>query len=130
MQIRTGAHVFAFGDMGAITLLVPSNVQTSSMAYSWNQGATFDECSFTSTGAIVPQGIAVEPKASSQRFFIYGSRSTGNGVVGVVVSVDFTNFHEAACTCKSERARARVEISRVSQHNTHRRSRIRAARNV
>lgn len=61
---------------------------------------TWTNCSFPELSPVQVTSIVSEPKATSQRFLIYGTRSIPGsfGTYGVVIQVDFESLHERQCT--------------------------------
>jgi len=92
IQIGKGPHVFEVANHGAITLFAEDGQPTNNLKYSWTQGLSHYECSFTSQPVLIT-GIATEPDNKARTFIIYGTRDGK----GVLVHVDF-NTAVRECT--------------------------------
>lgn len=97
-EVARGSHIYEFGDHGALIVMANDQQATTTIKYSWNEGVTWESFEFTDTPMEVVN-IIIEPTATSQKFVVYGARwTTGQKVEGVVVSLDFGELHQRACT--------------------------------
>lgn len=90
-EVRKGEYVYEMGDHGGIILMADSQKSTKALLYSWNEGKSWNTLNLDKEFQV--QGITIEPSSTSQKFLVYGKI----GEKGVLVSVDFSSFHEPAC---------------------------------
>jgi hypothetical protein len=65
--------------------------------YTWNEGADFIACNF-STAPITIENIITPVDFNSQSFMLYGEAlDINNKAYGVLVNVDFSRMHEREC---------------------------------
>jgi len=95
-EIRKGAHIYEIGDHGGLLVMADVKEETDRVIYSWTQGLEWTELVFTNTKMDV-DNIVIEPTSTSAVFHVYGTRDTGAGVSGVVVTIDFSGLHEREC---------------------------------
>jgi len=98
VQIRNGSYVYEFADHGAIWLFANNIDATDTFFYTWNEGLTFSECSFTRDGPVEILNIIVDPSALSSTFVIHGYRNVDGDDIGYLATIDFSSFHERQCT--------------------------------
>lgn len=91
-QIRGNSLTYEISDHGGLLVFADNTQATATILYSWNEGLNFTECNFTSIPTQVTN-IVVEPTFSSQKFILYGRRSTG----GYLAQLDFSGLHERVC---------------------------------
>lgn len=110
LQIRDGPTTYEFADHGGLMLFADAGKPTTDIMcvlpiyhtvlirgyrYSWNGGNTFSECAITDKAFNMYNIIT--GNASSTEFWVYGERTVRNVTRGVVVLVDFSQFHERTC---------------------------------
>jgi len=94
-EIKKGSYTYEIGDLGSLLILSDLLAPTTNILFTWNEGITFTECQFTTNGAVDVENIVVDPLWSSEHFILYGSRRGSSQ--GLVVSLDFSDFHERQC---------------------------------
>ncbi len=45
----TGANMYEFADHGGLTMLAPLSKPSQNVSWSWNQGASWDDCTFANS---------------------------------------------------------------------------------
>jgi len=97
-MLKQYSHVYEFGDHGSLMMLANGEAPTNTILYSINQGINWVECKFTDNAFNVDNIIV--NNASGRGFYVHGSRfvNATQETQGVVVLVDFDNYHEATCT--------------------------------
>jgi hypothetical protein len=85
--------------------LARKGTPTRGLAYSWNEGANFTECLFTSSADVVIDDVLAEPSSVTQEFLLLGVITPDNDAngrngdeQGYIAHVDFGSLHERACT--------------------------------
>ena len=98
-EVAKGSHIYEFGDHGALIVMANDQKATTTLKYSWNEGMSWESFEFTDRPMDVVN-IIIEPTATSQNFVVYGAfRRKPNGEYeGVVISLDFGELHQRACT--------------------------------
>ena len=124
-EVAKGSHIYEFGDHGAIIVMANDMHETSSISYSWNEGATWHSFQFSREWMILVErtaffrfaptacyvaetkilvdNIIIEPKGASEHFILYGTRvDTNEGPnqgsrIGVVIALDFSQLHQKQC---------------------------------
>jgi len=96
-MLKPGSHVYEFGDHGALMIMANGDDKTDTILFSVNQGIQWVECKFTDYAFNVDNIIV--NNASGLGFYVHGSRvdPLTSGTQGVVVLVDFDNYHERTC---------------------------------
>jgi hypothetical protein len=64
-------------------------------SYTWNEGASFIDCEFSSE-LIQVSNIFVSPTPTTQNFILHGVSSINSGI-GQVFFFNFENLHERSC---------------------------------
>jgi len=95
-EIAKGSYSYEIGDMGGLLILAEQQSATSNVLFSWNEGLNFTQCKFTVNGDVNVDNIVVDPNWTSEKFILYGNRQGDSR--GLIVQVDFSNFHERSCT--------------------------------
>eukprot|EP01094_Clydonella_sp_ATCC50884_P007697 TRINITY_DN1692_c0_g1_i1.p1 TRINITY_DN1692_c0_g1~~TRINITY_DN1692_c0_g1_i1.p1 ORF type:complete len:641 (+),score=196.68 TRINITY_DN1692_c0_g1_i1:177-2099(+) len=96
-MILEGEYAYEIGDHGALLVAVSREYEVQSILYSWDEGKNWSECGFSDL-MLDATNVIVEPTATSQKFIIYGTRTTTEGGIrGAMVHVDFTGLHERQC---------------------------------
>lgn len=96
-MIHEGAYIYEFGDHGGVVVLAKNEEPTSSILYTWDDGANWYECNFTSTPIYVTN-IRVEPSFTSRKFILHGYTTSDRGsIVGVLILLDFTGLPIPNC---------------------------------
>lgn len=97
IQIGWGSHTFEIANHGAITLFAEDSKPITDLKYSWTQGASSAQCSFTSRPMTLTD-IATEPDNTARTFIMYGTRDAK----GVLVHVDFNRAVRACAASDFE----------------------------
>eukprot|EP00026_Physarum_polycephalum_P004266 Phypoly_transcript_04283.p1 GENE.Phypoly_transcript_04283~~Phypoly_transcript_04283.p1 ORF type:complete len:716 (+),score=73.77 Phypoly_transcript_04283:153-2150(+) len=92
-QVTTHSSIYEYGDHGALMVLADNFSPTTTLSYSWNEGMNLVDCTFTKS-AITVVDIVGSPNATSQSFFVYGTRGDNTTAL---VHLDFTGLHERVC---------------------------------
>jgi len=96
-EIAEGSHIYEFGDHGGLIVMAFDERAVKELAYSWDEGSTWEIIEFASTPVLV-DNIMIEPGSTSTSFLIYGTReSSAGGRSGAVFQVDFGDLHTRAC---------------------------------
>jgi len=93
-KISQKGHAYSMGDRGSLLLLSDIFSETMNLKFSWNQGLTTTECQFRKNGPIQIDAILSEPGNDGTRFLLFGTQDSRKGVI---ISVDFSEFHERTC---------------------------------
>ena len=96
-EIRLGAHMYEFGDRGAILVIVNDEDPTDHIRYSWDEGATWTTFIFSPVKMRV-RWLTTEPDSTSMLFLLYGEiTSTTTATEYRTVQIDFSGLHETKC---------------------------------
>jgi len=96
-KVKDGEHLYSFGDYGSLVVMVPAKQATNILLFSWNQGKTWTQCTFTDVPLKVSK-IFIEPNQTSEKFVIYGLKTTSDSQpVPTVIYADFVQLHERTC---------------------------------
>ncbi|KAL1916286.1 uncharacterized protein VTP21DRAFT_5903 [Calcarisporiella thermophila] len=96
-EVKKDAHMWEFGDQGAILVLVNDEEPTDHVLYSINEGQTFHELAFTKpTEKVRVTDIATIPGGTSRRFIVYGTKGS-HPTKQVAIQLDFTGIHRNQC---------------------------------
>ncbi|CAG8641465.1 17122_t:CDS:2, partial [Racocetra fulgida] len=88
VEVRKGAHLYEFGDQGAILIMVDDEGPTN--RYSLNAGKTWQEHNFTQpTERVRVHAIATYPSGISNKFLLHGSYE-GDRDKEVIVYLDLS----------------------------------------
>jgi len=75
-EARRGPHLYEFGDHGALSVMVNDKDPTDHVRYSWDEGATWTQFTFTSRLVHIT-GLETAPGSVSRRFLLYGTLVAG-----------------------------------------------------
>ena len=99
-EVAKGSHIYEFGDHGGLIVMANDVKATDTVFYSWNEGLSWTPFVFTQKPVEI-DNIIIEPSATSQKFMIYGSRTSetdkNSEPVGVVYFLDFGELHTTQC---------------------------------
>jgi len=116
-EVAHGSHIYEFGDHGALIVMANDQQATTVLKYSWNEGISWEEFTFTDKPVEVVN-IIIEPTATSQNFVLYGARWLDNGKVeGVVVHLDFAELHQRACVGAKEPGTEESDFEKWTPHD-------------
>eukprot|EP00938_MAST-03A_sp_MAST-3A-sp1_P006763 g6763.t1 len=116
-EVAKGSHIYEFGDHGALIVMANDQKATTTLKYSWNEGMSWESFEFTDRPMDVVN-IIIEPTATSQNFVVYGARRNPNGEYeGVVISLDFGELHQRACTGAENPDDANSDFEKWSPHD-------------
>lgn len=103
-----GAHLYEFGNQGAIIVAVDDEDTTSHIRFSIDHGKTWTK---TDLGEKIRAKILTTvPDSTTLKFLLMGSRGTGSKSEWVILKIDFEGLHERACKKDDfERWPARVD---------------------
>ncbi|KAJ3357252.1 vacuolar protein sorting/targeting protein PEP1 [Entophlyctis luteolus] len=91
-EVHKDAHKWAFGDHGAMIVMINDETETSTLIYSWDYGESWAEFKF-SEKPIRVSSVQSEPSATSLKFIITGNMADQTFVIGV----DFAEVLPRAC---------------------------------
>lgn len=77
-EAAKGSHIYEFGDHGGIILMARDNVPTQTLSYSWDQGASWTQYTFSAEPVEV-NNIIVERSGKDLIFLLYGTQEGGVG---------------------------------------------------
>merc|ERR1711959_318122 len=71
---------------------------TTDVEFSWDEGLSWETRRIASKPIMV-DNVIIEPSSISTRFVVYGTyvAPEGEDVAGVLISLDFSTFHERSC---------------------------------
>ncbi|KAK9765410.1 vacuolar protein sorting/targeting protein PEP1 [Basidiobolus ranarum] len=96
-EIRKEAHLYEFGDHGAILILVNDEEPTDHILYSLDEGLHFKEHYFAKANEKIRiNTIATEPQSTSRKFLLFG-RTTGYKPNQAIVHIDFSGLNINQC---------------------------------
>lgn len=97
-QVKKGAHLYEFGDMGAILVLVDNEEPTNKLWYSWNEGKNWESFQFN-LDPIRVTTLTTEAESTTQSFLLIGTEVSDKSNTAIVTfKIDFTNLHDRKCT--------------------------------
>jgi len=77
-EVMKGSHIYEIGDHGGLIVMASDQEATSTIYYSWDEGLSWEEFTF-SEEAIEVTNIIIEPSNTSQKFIIYGETTLTTG---------------------------------------------------
>ncbi len=93
-EVALGSHIYDISNHGGLVVMVKDQVATNKLLYSYNQGKSWHEYTFTDK-AFVVENVVTDPASISQAFIVYGADESGGH--GMAVYVDFTVVHQRPC---------------------------------
>lgn len=96
LEIMNGPHILEFGDHGGIIVMAPLYKPTKKILYSWNEGVSWIEYTFSKTPLNV-DAIEVEPTARAMHFVISARKAKTSNEKGIIFTLDFSDLHQPAC---------------------------------
>ena len=95
-RVRAGPHLYAFGDSGALLVIVNDADATDHVRYSWDYGQTWQYYRFLDSGKTMRvHSLTASLDASSERFLLLGELVQQRQAVAV--SIDLTALHLRTC---------------------------------
>eukprot|EP01088_Endostelium_zonatum_P008478 TRINITY_DN2143_c0_g1_i1.p1 TRINITY_DN2143_c0_g1~~TRINITY_DN2143_c0_g1_i1.p1 ORF type:complete len:750 (-),score=144.10 TRINITY_DN2143_c0_g1_i1:189-2261(-) len=95
--VKDGSWTYEFGDHGAILILAQNDVPTDEILFSWNQGTTWNNCTFGSRKLRMENIMSGSgPLYGSSTEFLAYSRNPETDTT-VLVHFDFGGLHEREC---------------------------------
>ncbi|KAK9765550.1 vacuolar protein sorting/targeting protein PEP1 [Basidiobolus ranarum] len=96
-EIRKEAHMYEFGDHGAILIIANDEEPTDHISYSFDEGATFKDYYFAKANEKIRLStIAIEPQSTSRKFLIFG-KTDNFFSKQVVIQIDFNGLNMPKC---------------------------------
>ncbi|ORX80565.1 Oligoxyloglucan reducing end-specific cellobiohydrolase [Basidiobolus meristosporus CBS 931.73] len=100
-EIRKEAHMYEFGDHGAILMLANDEEPTDHISYSLDEGKSFVDYRFTEANRKIRLStIAIEPQSTSRKFLLFG-KTDNYFSKQVVVQVDFNGLNMDKCNLET-----------------------------
>eukprot|EP00732_Lithocolla_globosa_P001827 Lithocolla_globosa_v1_NODE_1017_length_2950_cov_54.732735.p1 type:complete len:965 gc:universal NODE_1017_length_2950_cov_54.732735:40-2934(+) len=99
-MVRRGNHLYEFGDMGALIVLVGDHTPTRTLAYSWDEGTTWEDYEFSDVDVSVFV-LTTEQGSTQPQFLMYALElQTPSGEESssmVSITIDFEQLHPREC---------------------------------
>jgi hypothetical protein len=102
-EVHKDAHMWEFGDQGSILVLVNDEVPTDRVAYSLDEGKSWQDYVFGES--IRARAIVTVPKDTSRKFILMGY-APGNQESTIAIHLDFSKVTNVKCTPSSRPAEA------------------------
>lgn len=103
-----GAHLYEFGNQGAVIVAVDDEDSTSHIRYSIDHGKTWTKADLGVK--IRASFLTTVPDSTTLKFLLMGVKGSGSKSEWVVFKIDFEGLHERACSkADFERWPARVD---------------------
>lgn len=107
-RIALGDNRYAVVDRGGLLLYVSASLPSTNLTWSWDEGSSFQTCSFASLGPLMVHGLSGSPSNLGARFHMLASQpgaTPADAPQHFVVVVDFTSFTVGwgVCVCVSTR---------------------------
>ncbi|RMZ78525.1 hypothetical protein DV737_g3812, partial [Chaetothyriales sp. CBS 132003] len=103
-----GAHLYEFGNKGAVLVAVDDEESTDVLQYSLDHGKTWAKAALDKK--IRAKFLTTAPDSTTLKFLLMGTHGTGSKSEWHVYKVDFDGLHERSCSDKDfERWPARVD---------------------
>ncbi|KAK5556632.1 vacuolar protein sorting/targeting protein PEP1 [Exophiala xenobiotica] len=103
-----GAHLYEFGNQGAVIVAVDDEDTTSHIRFSIDHGKKWTEADLGEK--IRAKFITTVPDSTTLKFLLMGSRGSGSKTEWFMFKIDFEGLHERACKSSDfERWPARVD---------------------
>ena len=94
-----GNHVYDVGDQGGILVLAPSGVPTNYVLFSWDMGRTLNKM-VVSQHAFYATKITTDRNSKGVIAIVQGVQE-GQGNLGILISLDFSNLMPRLCDVKN-----------------------------
>ncbi|RHZ50479.1 hypothetical protein Glove_498g22 [Diversispora epigaea] len=98
--VAKGAHMYEFGNMGSLIVMVDDEVPTNYISYSYDYGANWIK--YDLGIKIRAKMLTSDPKSESQSFILIGSflpnENKDNKYHHCTFKIDFKNLHDRKCT--------------------------------
>ncbi len=105
---RDGAHLYEFGNQGAVIMAVDDEEPTSQIIYSIDHGKTWEKADLGMK--IRARFLTTAPDSTTLKFLLMGTHGTGSKLEWHVFKIDFEGLHERFCgNNEFERWPARVD---------------------
>lgn len=103
-----GAHLYEFGNKGAVLVAVDDEEATSHIQYSLDHGKTWTKASLEKK--IRARYLTTVPDSTTLSFLLGGTSGSGSKSESLIYKIDFEGLHERVCTDKDfEKWPARVD---------------------
>ena len=97
-EIHQGSRLYEFADHGGIILTADNIQDTRSIAYTTDEGLTFNECDFTTGSPVDITNIIARPTYKGQSFILHGKRQNSTGqTTGYLIHVDMNGIFPRSC---------------------------------
>ncbi|CAK7268011.1 vacuolar protein sorting/targeting protein PEP1 [Sporothrix epigloea] len=93
-NVKKGAWSWQFGDQGSVVVLVPRNINTRTVAYTTDEGATWKDHEFLDKDVEVLD--ITTPRSGVSRSFLLWCRTPGSQTV-FTINLDFSGLTDRAC---------------------------------
>jgi len=94
--VRSGPSEFTWGNYGGLFLSSSTSQSTNKVAFSWNQGLSWDACNFTSSNLEIDDIIQIGGP-ETLKFLLFGTSINGGSTKGSVTFLDFSNNISTQC---------------------------------
>ncbi|CEP23216.1 hypothetical protein BN1211_3749 [Cyberlindnera jadinii] len=95
-EIKKGVYQWEYGDQGSIIVLVNAEDSTNTLAYSLDEGATWNDYQFTEHKVKV-QDISTVPSDDSRKFLLFTRLPSNLGDKSTVYQIDFSQLFKRKC---------------------------------
>jgi len=94
--VRSGPNEFTWGNYGGLFLSSSTSQSTNKVAFSWNQGLSWDACNFTASNLEVDDIIQIGGP-ETLKFLLFGTTYNGGSTKGSVTFLDFSTNLSTLC---------------------------------
>ncbi|KAI1617541.1 hypothetical protein EDD36DRAFT_4086 [Exophiala viscosa] len=91
-----GAHLYEFGNQGAVIVAIDDEDTTSTLKFSIDHGKTWTKADLGEEN-IRAKFITTVPDSTTLKFLLMGSRGSGSKTEWLIFKIDFEGLHERAC---------------------------------
>ncbi|KAK9325308.1 hypothetical protein V1517DRAFT_269739 [Lipomyces orientalis] len=95
-ELAKGTYMWEYGDQGSIIVLVEHLVPTNKLTYTFNEGKTWEELTF-SDDVVQVSDISTVPSDTSRKFLIHAKPDQSDGDKTLLIQVDFTGTTDVMC---------------------------------
>ena len=95
IQGLDGAHLYEFGNQGAVIVAVDDEEPTSQIRYSIDHGKTWKKVDLEEK--VRARFLTTVPDSTTLKFLLMGSKGSGSKMEWVLFKIDFEGLHEKAC---------------------------------
>jgi hypothetical protein len=93
-----GAHLYEFGNQGAVIVAVDDEEPTSHIRYSIDHGKTWKKADLEEK--VRARFLTTVPDSTTLKFLMMGAKGSGSKTEWVMFKIDFDGLHERACVEK------------------------------